>query len=66
MFGFRSKKQKLVDKYEKMLKDAYELSHYDRKRSDMVAAEAEVLRLQIDSMEIKDTSQHDVDNQHSN
>ena len=46
MFGlFKSKKQKLVDKYNKLLKESYELSNVSRKDSDRKLAEAnEVLK----------------------
>ena len=46
MFGlFRSKKQKLVDNYNKLLKESYELANVSRKDSDRKLAEAnEVLK----------------------
>ena len=46
MFGlFKSKKQKLVDKYNKLLKESYELSNVSSKDSDRKLAEAnEVLK----------------------
>ena len=46
MFGlFKSKKQKLVDKYNKLLKASYALSNVSRKDSDIKLAEAnEVLK----------------------
>lgn len=46
----KSKKEKLEAKLTKLLQEAYELSHVNRKKSDEKAAEAEELRKQIDSM----------------
>ena len=41
MFGlFKSKKEKLIDKYNKLLKELYELSNVSRKDSDAKLAEA--------------------------
>lgn len=42
MFGlFKSKKQKLTDRYNKLMKQSYELSTVNRKESDKKLAEAE-------------------------
>jgi len=51
MFGFKSKKEKLEAKLQKLLTEAYELSHTNRTKSDEKTAEAEKLREQIDAME---------------
>ena len=51
MFGIKSKKEKLTAKVEKLLKEAYELSHIDRQKSDAKTAEADKLSKQIDAME---------------
>ena len=41
MFGlFKSKKEKLIDKYNKLLKESYNLSNVSRKDSDAKLAEA--------------------------
>jgi len=50
MFGMKSKKQKLEAKLAKLLEEAYNLSHVNRRKSDDKAAEAEELRKQIDAM----------------
>lgn len=50
MFGFASKKKKLEDRLRKLLEEAYQLSHTNRKKSDEKTAEAEKLRQQIDEM----------------
>ncbi len=52
MFGFSSsKKARLEKKYQQLLDKAYRLSHSDRKQSDMVTAEAEQVRKQLDALE---------------
>ena len=51
MFGMKSKKEKLEAKLKKLLEEAYQLSHTDRKKSDEKIAEAEELGKQIDAME---------------
>jgi len=51
MFGMQSKKEKLEVKLGKLLKEAYQLSQTDRKKSDQKTAEAEDLRKQIDAMD---------------
>ena len=53
MFGFGNKLQKLEKLYQKLLQESYELSHTDRKRSDLKAAEAEAVRKQIDELDSK-------------
>lgn len=51
MFGFlkKSEKEKLKAKYEKLIKEAYKLSHVDRKASDLKMAEAQEV---LDQMEV--------------
>ncbi len=51
MFGIKSKKKKLEAKLKKMLEEAYQLSHTNRKKSDEKTAEAEKLRIQLDAMD---------------
>lgn len=44
-FKKKSEKERLQEKYEKLLAESYKLSHTDRKKSDLKAAEAdEVLK----------------------
>ena len=50
MFGMKTKKEKLEAKYQKLLEEAYKLSHSNRSKSDEKAAEADELRKQIDAM----------------
>ena len=50
MFGMKPKKEKLEAKLQKLLTEAYELSHTNRSKSDEKTAEAEELRKQIDAM----------------
>lgn len=52
MFGFgRSKLEKLQEKYNRLLKEAYELSHEDRSKSDAKNAEADKVLKEIESLE---------------
>lgn len=51
MFGRKSKKEKLEAKFNKLMQEAYKLSHTDRKKSDEKTAEADELRKQIEAME---------------
>ena len=52
MFGlFSDRKSKLEKKYKALLDESYRLSHIDRKRSDLKAAEADELRKQIDELD---------------
>jgi len=52
MFGlFKSKKEKLYDKYNKLMKQSYNLSTKDRAKSDLVRAEAEVVMKQLEELE---------------
>lgn len=51
MFGLKTKKQKLEVKLKKLLEEAYQLSHTNRRKSDEKAAEAEGLRKQIEALD---------------
>lgn len=51
MFGMKSKKEKLEIKFKKLMKEAFELSHVDRQKSDQKTAEAEEIRKQIEALE---------------
>ncbi len=54
MFGFgKSKLEKLQEKYNRLLKEAYELSHEDRSRSDAKNAEADKVLKEIEQLEQK-------------
>ena len=45
MFGWnKSKRDKLESQYQKLLDDAYQLSHSDRRKSDAKLAEADDVR----------------------
>lgn len=52
MFGFKKKseKEKLQGKYEKLIAEAYKLSHSDRKASDLKTAEADEILKKIESL----------------
>ena len=50
MFGMKTKKEKLEAMYQKLLEEAYKLSHSNRSKSDEKTAEADELRKQIDAM----------------
>ena len=56
MFGSSSEKDKLQQKYNKLLEEAYELSRTNRKKSDMKRGEAEEIAKQIDELEKKSGS----------
>lgn len=47
---WKSKKEKLQAKVEKLLEESYKLSHSDRQKSDEKAAEANELIKQLDAM----------------
>ncbi len=52
MFGFgKSKKQKLEQKHARLLDEAYKASHSNRKQSDLLTAEAEEVRKEIEALE---------------
>ncbi len=48
MFGFKSHRDKLEERYKQLLEEAYQLSHTNRKKSDEKAAEADEVRKQLD------------------
>lgn len=53
MFGFfkkKSAKEKLEDEYEKLLKEAFQLSKTNRKLSDLKQAEAEEVLKKIEAL----------------
>ena len=53
MFGLfkkKSEKEKLQEQYEKMMKEAFKLSHIDRKKADHIYAEADKLAQKIADM----------------
>ena len=51
MSGFKSKREKLEAKLAKTLKEAFELSHTDRKKSDEKNAEADEITKQLDALD---------------
>ena len=46
----KSKKEKLIDKYNKLLKESYELSNVSRKDSDAKLAEANKILEEIEAI----------------
>ncbi len=53
MFGWfkkKTEKEKLQERYEKLLKEAYKTSHIDRRKSDELYAQADELAKQIEGM----------------
>ena len=53
MFGLGDRKSKLEAKYQKLLEQAYQLSHSNRRLSDEKHAEAEAVRLELDELDNK-------------
>ncbi|NVK27870.1 MAG: Lacal_2735 family protein [Flavobacteriia bacterium] len=54
MFGLfkkKTEKEKLEDKYQKLLDQSYKLSHSNRAESDKLAAQAEEVRVKLEGME---------------
>ena len=51
LFKRNSKKEKLQDKYRKLMEESFKLSHTNRKASDNKAHEAEELLKTIDSLQ---------------
>ncbi|MBO3696857.1 Lacal_2735 family protein [Roseivirga sp. E12] len=49
-FSKKTEKEKLQEKYEKLVGEAYKLSHTDRKASDLKTAEADALIKQIEKL----------------
>ena len=50
IFSKKSPKEKLQKTYEKLLKEAYNLSHTDRTAADKITAEAEEILSQIEKL----------------
>lgn len=50
-FSKKSDKEKLQDKYKKLIDEAYKLSHSDRRASDLKTAEADELLKKIESLD---------------
>ncbi len=48
---FKTPRQKLEKKYQQLLEEAFRLSHVDRKKSDLKAAEAEEIRKQLELLD---------------
>lgn len=51
MFRIKNSKQKLQARLEKLLEEAYRLSHSNRRKSDEKTAQAEALRKEIEQMD---------------
>ncbi len=51
LFKKKSEKEKLQAKYQKLIDEAYKLSHTDRKASDLKTAEANELLDKIEKMD---------------
>lgn len=49
-FSSKSPKEKLQDKYKKLMEESYRLSTTDRKRSDAVRSEAENILKEMDAL----------------
>jgi hypothetical protein len=57
MFGLfkkKSKLEKLQEKQRKLMSQAYEVSHSDRKKGDALLAEADELNKEIDELKKKE------------
>ncbi|MEM9826976.1 MAG: Lacal_2735 family protein [Planctomycetota bacterium] len=53
MFGSANSKEKLQEKYNKLMQESYDLSTVNRKKSDLKRAEAEEIGRQLDELEKK-------------
>jgi hypothetical protein len=51
MFGSATSKQKLQEKYNKLMQESYELSTVNRKKSDLKRAEAEEIGKKLDELD---------------
>jgi len=49
-FKKKTEKEKLQEQYKKLLSESYRLSHSDRKKSDLKAAEANEILKKIESL----------------
>lgn len=61
MFGLFKKKsevEKLQKQYQQLMKEAHQLSHQDRKASDLKMAEAEEIAKKIEDIRQKESSPH--------
>jgi hypothetical protein len=50
LFSRKSEKEKLNEKYKKLIAEAYKLSHTDRRTSDLKTAEADAVLKQIEGL----------------
>ena len=50
LFSRKSEKEKLHEKYKKLIDEAYKLSHSDRRASDLKTAEADAVLKQIEAL----------------
>jgi hypothetical protein len=50
LFSRKSEKEKLNDKYKKLIDEAYKLSHSDRRASDLKTAEADAILKQMENL----------------
>jgi len=53
MFGSGNSKEKLQEKYNKLMQESFDLSTVNRKKSDLKRAEAEEVGKQLDELEKK-------------
>lgn len=53
MFGSGNNKEKLQEKYNKLMQESFDLSTINRKKSDLKRAEAEEVGKEIDELEKK-------------
>ncbi len=56
MFGLFKKKdpiEQLQNKYKQLLEESYKLSHVDRKKADLKAAEADAVLKEIENLKSK-------------
>jgi len=53
MFGSGNSKEKLQEKYNKLMQESFDLSTVNRKKSDLKRAEAEEIGKQLDELENK-------------
>ncbi|HEY9117784.1 MAG TPA: Lacal_2735 family protein [Roseivirga sp.] len=50
-FSRKSEKEKLQEKYKKLIDEAYKLSHSDRRASDLKTAEADDILKKIEALD---------------
>ncbi len=51
LFKKKTEKEKLLEQYDKLIEESYNLSKIDRAKSDLKAAEADELMKRIDAMD---------------